>query len=43
MRAFPKSWPAITQKSVIPADAENWVDVPGKKEYLLYTPDLLAK
>lgn len=38
-----QSWPAITQKGLVPADAENWIGVAGKKEYLLYAPDLAAK
>lgn len=38
-----KSWPSITQKGIVPVDAESWIDVTGKKEYLLYSPDPAAK
>lgn len=31
---FSKQWPVITQVKPAPADAEQWKNVPGKKQYL---------
>ncbi|MES2024326.1 MAG: DUF3470 domain-containing protein [Pseudomonadota bacterium] len=38
-----KSWPTITHKGIVPTDADSWIDVPDKKQFLLYRPDLSAK